>query len=306
MTDETLRRSDELLTELIDTIETARTLPMSSSCVLPRERLLDLLDELREVLPPEMDEARTVIATRERLLKEGYERASAMREKAVAEADAVLRDAGHRAEQVVAEAEQSAAEALAAGRAEQAELVSNTAVHQAASQSAANMRTEADSYYADTIARAQDYDAQVRAEADRYAGDARSEAERYATKLTTDAESYAERTLADLSGVLRSAAATAEQGRSSIAARRATEWSAATITDDADTTALPDGPSDGRVRRAAARSSWATSPSASPPDHRSAATSSLVWPVTGPHSGRFLATQHGWDGAAGGGDSQGL
>ena len=60
--DESLRRADELLSDLIETVETARAVPMSSSCVLPRERLLDLLDELREVLPPEMDEARTVIA----------------------------------------------------------------------------------------------------------------------------------------------------------------------------------------------------------------------------------------------------
>ncbi|MBN9619220.1 MAG: DivIVA domain-containing protein, partial [Actinobacteria bacterium] len=63
-TDEALRHTDDLLTELIELVETARALPMSASCVLPRERLLDLLDELREVLPPEMDEARTVIATR--------------------------------------------------------------------------------------------------------------------------------------------------------------------------------------------------------------------------------------------------
>jgi hypothetical protein len=68
MADEALRRADELLSELTEIVETARALPMSASCVLPRERVLDLLDELREVLPPEMDEARTVIATRDRLL----------------------------------------------------------------------------------------------------------------------------------------------------------------------------------------------------------------------------------------------
>ena len=49
MTDEALRRTDELLSELIEIVETARALPMSTSCVLPRERVLDLLDELREV-----------------------------------------------------------------------------------------------------------------------------------------------------------------------------------------------------------------------------------------------------------------
>jgi cell division septum initiation protein DivIVA len=239
MTDETLRRSDELLTELIETIETARALPMSASCVLPRERLLDLLDELREVLPPEMDEARTIVATRQRLIKEGYERSSAMREKAVAEADTVLSDAGHRAEQIIAEAQQAALDTVAAGRAEHDALVSNTAVHQAAAQAAATLRTEAEDYHAEVSAKAQEYDAKVRAEADRYAHDARAEAERYSTKLTADAENYAERTLDELSAVLHRAATTAEQGRSAVAARRASEWTAATLSTESLTTEQP-------------------------------------------------------------------
>ena len=233
MTDETLRRADELLTELTEAIETARALPMSTSCMLPRERLLDLLDELREVLPPEVDEARTVVATRERLLKEAYERSAALREKAVAEADTVLRDAGHRAEQIIADAETTAHDTVAAGQAEHAALVANTAVHQAAADAAAILRADAESYHAEVCAGARDYDAQVRADADRYARDVRAEAERYATKLTADADDYAERTLEELTTVLHRAAATAEQGRTALAARRATEWTAVTVSGDA-------------------------------------------------------------------------
>src|ERR1700710_2666771 len=112
MPDIALRRTDELLTELVEHVETARTVPMSSSIVLPRERVLDLLDELREVLPPEMDEARTVIATRERLVKDSYEAAAEVRERAVAEADAILADARHQAEQLISEADQQADEAI--------------------------------------------------------------------------------------------------------------------------------------------------------------------------------------------------
>ena len=66
MTDQALRRVDELLTELVELVETARTVPMSSSCVVPREHVLDLLDDLREVLPPEMVEARALLAQRDR------------------------------------------------------------------------------------------------------------------------------------------------------------------------------------------------------------------------------------------------
>src|SRR4051812_39534415 len=110
MIDESLRQSDQLLTELTETVETARAVPMSASCVVPRERMLDLLDELREVLPGEIDEARTVLARRERLLQEAYENAAAARERAVAEADTVLADAAHQAEQLVAAASAEAEE----------------------------------------------------------------------------------------------------------------------------------------------------------------------------------------------------
>jgi cell division septum initiation protein DivIVA len=224
MTDEALRHADQLLTELTELVETARALPMSASCVLPRERVLDLLDELREVLPPEMDEARTLIATRERLLKDAYEAAAEARATAVAEADTVLADARHRAEQLGAEADERAARLLTEAHDEHARLVAATTVHQAAAAAAAALRADAESYQAQVSAEAQEYDERVRAEADRFAHDARAEAERYATKLTADAEDYAERTLDELSAVLHKAAGTAEQGKAALRQRRAGSW----------------------------------------------------------------------------------
>jgi hypothetical protein len=221
MTDEALRHADQLLTELTEIVETARALPMSASCVLPRERVLDLLDELREVLPPEMDEARTVIATRDRLLKEAYQEAAETRTRAVAEADTVLADAQHRAEQVGTEADERAAELLTRARDEHSRLVAATTVHQAAAAAATALREDAENYQAQITAEAQAYDERVRAAADRHAHDARVEAERYATKLTADAEDYAERTLDELSAVLHKAAGTAEQGKTRLRQRRA-------------------------------------------------------------------------------------
>jgi cell division septum initiation protein DivIVA len=225
-TDEALRRTDELLSELIEIVETARAVPMSASCVLPRERLLDLLDELREVLPPEMDEARTVIATRDRVLKDSYSAAAELRERAVTDADAVLADARHRAETVLGEADAQASGIIQAAQTEHGRLVAATTVHQAAAAAAAALREDAENYQAQLSAQAEQYDSQLRGEADRYAADCRAEAERYATKLTADAEDYAERTLDDLSAVLHKAAATAEQGRTALRQRRAGTWTA--------------------------------------------------------------------------------
>ncbi len=251
MTDEALRRTDALLTELIETVETARSLPMSSSCVLPRERLLDLLDELREVMPPEMSEARRVIAHRETVLREAQEAAAATRQQAVNEADTVMADVEHRAGQARAEADQYAAETLEAARTEHARLVSSTAVHQAAAQAASALREDAERYQRQVAADADQYQTKLRADADRYAQEARSEAERYATKLTADAEDYAERTLDDLAAILTRAAQTAEQGRAALAHRRAGAFAAghdAHGPHDAPTAPDADAPDPGRNR----------------------------------------------------------
>ncbi len=224
--DEALRRSDELLSELIEVIETARAVPMSASCVVPRERVLDLLDELREVLPPEMDQARTVIARRDQVMRDAHENAAAARERALAEADTVLADAGHRAEALVADAELRAQETLLAARDEHGRLVAATTVHQAAASAAAALREDTERYQQQVTLEAQQYDARMRAEADQYAHRARAEAEIYATKLTADAEDYAERTLDELAAVLNRSAQTAEQGRHALAQRRAAAWTA--------------------------------------------------------------------------------
>ena len=226
MTDEALRRVDGLLSELIELVETARAVPMSASCVLPRERVLDLLDELREVLPPEMDQARTLIARRDQVLRDAHQQAAATRERAAAEADTILADAGHQAEALLADADQRAATVTAAAREEHARLISATAVHEGAAQAASALRADAEAYQRQLTGEAQHYDKRTRADADSYAHEARSEAERYAIKLTTDAENYAERTLDDLAAVLHRSAQTAEQGRTALASRRATAWTA--------------------------------------------------------------------------------
>ena len=82
MADATRARTDKLLNELVEVVETARTVPMSASCVVPREHVLDLLDALREALPPELDAAHRVLARRDALLAEAAESAARTRGEA--------------------------------------------------------------------------------------------------------------------------------------------------------------------------------------------------------------------------------
>ena len=141
------RRVDELLTELVELVETARAVPMSGSCVVPRERTLDLLDDLRETVPAELGHAREVLARRDALLAEAREYGS----------------------QLVHEAEVRAHEIVEAGKAEHAELVSASRVHLAATEHAAQVRAELAAEVAEQRGDAERYAAAIRADAESFA-----------------------------------------------------------------------------------------------------------------------------------------
>lgn len=183
MSDRTLSRADAVLTELIELVETARAFPMSSSCVLPRERTLDLLDELRAVLPPELIEARRLVSQRNTMLGEAQQRA-----------EAIVRTATEHSDGLLASARAEARALVASGEAERARLVSSASVFQAANAEAARIQSEA----ADHCELMRD------------------QAEQHAARLTSDAHQFADQILSGLVANLHGLAATAENGRAAL------------------------------------------------------------------------------------------
>ncbi len=61
--------------EITELVERARAMPMSASCVVNRAELLELLDELRDLLPAELREAQSVLRDRTEILEQGSRRA---------------------------------------------------------------------------------------------------------------------------------------------------------------------------------------------------------------------------------------
>jgi cell division septum initiation protein DivIVA len=206
MTDGTLRRADQLISELVELVETARAVPMSASCVIPREHVLDLLDDLREVLPPEVTEARRILTQRDSMLSAAHDAT----EQAKSAAEAVTAQARHEADERAAELINNAGirarELIEAGQAEHERLVSASGVHQTAAAASARLGTEA-LHYAE----------KVRGEADEYVQSIRAEAELYAANLRQNAREFADHTLADLGAVLQRALDTALEGRKALA-----------------------------------------------------------------------------------------
>jgi len=48
-----------LLDELIATFEEARSVPMTAGCVVPRGDVLELVDDIKDAIPGELDDAQT-------------------------------------------------------------------------------------------------------------------------------------------------------------------------------------------------------------------------------------------------------
>ncbi|MCA1822927.1 MAG: hypothetical protein ABR520_03140 [Mycobacteriales bacterium] len=72
------------LDELSQVVETAKAMPLSASCIVNRTDVLQLLDEVRELLPDQLREAQWVIKDRDEVIAEGRREA----ERIIAEAHA--------------------------------------------------------------------------------------------------------------------------------------------------------------------------------------------------------------------------
>jgi len=101
----------ELLEDAIETIETARPVPLSTAVKVEAEPLLDLLHEALERLPEELREARWLLRERQEFLdgvyREGEEITGIARSRAerMVERTEVVKSAEQRAQRIIADAE---------------------------------------------------------------------------------------------------------------------------------------------------------------------------------------------------------
>ncbi|MFE1579134.1 DivIVA domain-containing protein [Streptomyces fradiae] len=110
------------LDEIVEAVGSARSMPMSASCVVNRAELLAKLEEVRQALPDSLAHAREVIGGREQMVEEAHreaeriiaaahaERGSLISDSQVArqsreEADRILAEARRESEEIRAEAD---------------------------------------------------------------------------------------------------------------------------------------------------------------------------------------------------------
>ncbi len=109
-----VRDIEDDLRDMLDMVSTAKTMPLSSSALVPREELLDLIEAAIRHLPDEIKRAKHELKAREILMQEQVIKAEQMLDQVQAEAarlverSEVVRQSKIRAEQIEAEAKAKA------------------------------------------------------------------------------------------------------------------------------------------------------------------------------------------------------
>ena len=85
------RNTEDIIGALYDMVQDARSMPLAADkCILERDRVLDMLDEIIAQLPGELKQSRTIVESRNELISQARR-----------EAENILRDAQEKAKQMV-------------------------------------------------------------------------------------------------------------------------------------------------------------------------------------------------------------
>ncbi len=85
------RTTEDIIGTLYDMVQDARSMPLAADkCILERDKVLDMLDEIIAQLPGELKQSRTIVESRNELISQARR-----------EADVIIREAQEKAKQLV-------------------------------------------------------------------------------------------------------------------------------------------------------------------------------------------------------------
>ena len=85
------RNTEDIIGALYDLVQDARSMPLAADkCILERDKVLDMLDEIIAMLPAELKQSRTIVESRNELITQARR-----------EAEGIIRQAQEQAKQLV-------------------------------------------------------------------------------------------------------------------------------------------------------------------------------------------------------------
>ena len=85
------RNTEDIIGALYDLVQDARSMPLASDkCILERDKVLDMLDEIIAALPAELKQSRTIVESRNELIGQARREAEMIIKDAQAKADELV------------------------------------------------------------------------------------------------------------------------------------------------------------------------------------------------------------------------
>ncbi len=221
----------EKIDALSGIIEDARAVPLSNSCVVPRDDALDLVDDIRAALPDAVKEADEVLLEREDIIEEAQAEAtetlasaksdsSLMMSNAQQDAENMIEDARSNAERMIEDAREDAEAMLERARNESRRMIDEQEVMIQAQSEAAGLiedaQARAQAIVEQATREAEDISYSTRQELDELVEQTRAETSR--ERLQTD--EFVDGKLAEIEEALGTSLAAVRRGRDRVHARR--------------------------------------------------------------------------------------
>ena len=107
------RNIEDIIGALYDMVQDARSMPLAADkCILERDRVLDMLDEIIAQLPGELKQSRTIVESRNELISqarreaEGILRQAQEQAKQMVTKEAIYQEAKRRSEEMVGQTQE--------------------------------------------------------------------------------------------------------------------------------------------------------------------------------------------------------
>ena len=118
------RNTEDIIGALYDMVQDARSMPLAADkCILERDRILDMLDEIIAQLPGELKQSRTIVESRNELINQARREAETILRQAQEQAkqmqtkEAIYLEAKKRSEEMVAQTQERIEQLRKAGNA---------------------------------------------------------------------------------------------------------------------------------------------------------------------------------------------
>lgn len=116
------RNTEDIIGALYDMVQDARSMPLSADkCVVERDRVLDMLDEIIAMMPGELKQSRTIVESRNELISQARREAETIVRQAQEQAqqmitkEAIYNEAKRRSEELVQQTQEKIAQIQRAG-----------------------------------------------------------------------------------------------------------------------------------------------------------------------------------------------